>query len=594
MFFSKDVVFFHAPSVYDFRQHKAASGPIADVIPSSTVFDMYPMGLTSIAEYMEDRGCRVQLVNLASRMLNDSNFDVEKTIARSRAILFGIDLHWLPHAQGSIEIAKIIKKYHPHKKVLIGGLTASYFHRQLMDYPCVDYVLRGDSVEEPCYRLLQAVTQNLSLEEVPNLTYKDAEGRIKENDLSHIPDNLDYVNIPGYRYVLKSAFKYGSLRNLMPFADWLNYPITPLLTSRGCSYNCAVCGGGKSAYRKICRRQRPAFRSPERLIEDVKLISSFSRAPIFVVHDLRQGGEKYASQFLERLSRENVDNEFILELFKPAREDFFTRVNEAVSRYSLQISMESPLERIRKRYGKFGSSSNEEIFNTLHAAFKKGCQKVDLFFIIGLPGQSYADALECISYTRELHLQLKKELGRPVNVVPFAAPYAPFLDPGSIVDGDTAGFGYTKFWNNLEDYRRALMAPSWKYMLNYETAWMSRDELVEATYDVALGLNDLKFEMGLLDLESSRGVRTKLEKSKKMITAIDAAVESQLGHIPKEPIPPQKAKLILEKVKEVQEIEERESVLCGNEEMRWPIDKRFRNFFCLLRLFLKLGRESLS
>ena len=64
-----DILFLHAPSVYDFRKHKAVLGPIADVIPSTSVFDMYPIGLTSIAEYLESKGYRAQLINLAYRML---------------------------------------------------------------------------------------------------------------------------------------------------------------------------------------------------------------------------------------------------------------------------------------------------------------------------------------------------------------------------------------------------------------------------------------------------------------------------------------------------------------------------------------------
>ena len=39
-----DVVLVHAPSVYDFRERSIFYGPISDVIPSSPVFEMYPVG----------------------------------------------------------------------------------------------------------------------------------------------------------------------------------------------------------------------------------------------------------------------------------------------------------------------------------------------------------------------------------------------------------------------------------------------------------------------------------------------------------------------------------------------------------------------
>lgn len=73
-----DLVLLHAPSMYDFRNKSLLVGPISDVVPSSPVFEMYPIGFTSIADYLERRGFRVKIVNIANRMLQDKNFDVEK------------------------------------------------------------------------------------------------------------------------------------------------------------------------------------------------------------------------------------------------------------------------------------------------------------------------------------------------------------------------------------------------------------------------------------------------------------------------------------------------------------------------------------
>jgi radical SAM superfamily enzyme YgiQ (UPF0313 family) len=117
-----NLVLLHAPSVYDFRQESILYGPVSDVVPSTTVFEMYPIGFTTLAEHLERHGLRVRIVNLAVRMLNNARFDVERQIRRLRPDAFGIDLHWLPHAHGAIEVAKIVKKLHPHTPVIFGGL----------------------------------------------------------------------------------------------------------------------------------------------------------------------------------------------------------------------------------------------------------------------------------------------------------------------------------------------------------------------------------------------------------------------------------------------------------------------------------------
>ena len=75
-----DLILLHAPSVYDFRKKTILYGPVSDLIPPSYVFEMYPIGLTSIAEYLGRAGYRVRIVNLAVRMLRDSKFDAESFI----------------------------------------------------------------------------------------------------------------------------------------------------------------------------------------------------------------------------------------------------------------------------------------------------------------------------------------------------------------------------------------------------------------------------------------------------------------------------------------------------------------------------------
>ena len=120
-----DLVLLHAPSIYDFRKVTNLLGPISDVIPSTPVFEMYPIGFSSIAEHLGQNNFSVRIINLAYRMLSNPKFDVEKAIRKLHPLAFGIDLHWLPHAHGSVEIAKICKKYHPDIPVMFGGYSSS-------------------------------------------------------------------------------------------------------------------------------------------------------------------------------------------------------------------------------------------------------------------------------------------------------------------------------------------------------------------------------------------------------------------------------------------------------------------------------------
>jgi len=205
-------------------------GPVADAVPSTDEFEMYPVGLTSIASYLGKNQYNVRIINLAYRMLKDPAYDVEARLGRVHSTVFGIDLHWLPHANGALAIAELTKRLHPESYVLMGGLSSSYYHKELIGYPFVDFVLRGDSTEEPCRQLLHSIRHGEPLESVENLTWKRPGGEVVSNPITFIPSNLDYIDVPDYLYAIRLMLKYRSVEDISPYLRWLKHPTTMLLT----------------------------------------------------------------------------------------------------------------------------------------------------------------------------------------------------------------------------------------------------------------------------------------------------------------------------------------------------------------------------
>ncbi len=528
-----DLVLLHPPTVYDFRKKTILYGPVSDVVPSTPIFEMYPIGFTSLAEYLERVGYRVRIVNLAVRMLNNPRFDAEEQIRKMESSLFGIDLHWLPHVQGAIEVARLVKKHHPISAVVMGGLSASYYSRELMQYPEVDYVLRGDSTEEPLRQLMDCLSKGGDHSSVPNLTWRDAKGEIRENPLSHVPSSLDDVMLDCYGHTLRSVVRHLDLRNYIPFKRWLRYPIMGVLTCRGCTRNCAFCGGSSFAFRRVCNRDRTAFRSPEAVARDVTQIQRISRGPIFILGDIRQPGNGYADHLLDLLRRQKVKNQIMIEIFGPASEGFLRTIGEVCPGFCIEISPDSHDPEVRRAMGK--NYTNEAVEETALNAVKAGCKRVDVFFMIGLPHQTYQSVIDTVDYC-ELLLQ-RPDLEK--KVIPFIAPLAPFLDPGSLAFEHPERYGYRLFYNTLEEHRRAMLAPSWKYMLNYETQWLTRDDIVASTYEAGLHLNRLKAKYGIIPADTAEDIERRTIRASQIIRQLDeivaqgepAAIEERLAHL---------------------------------------------------------------
>jgi B12-binding domain/radical SAM domain protein len=546
--FRRDLVLLHPPALFDFRTRPAFLGPVADAVPSTAMFEMYPVGMTSIAAFLERNHYNVEIVNLAYRMLQDFRFDVADHLRQMTAPVFGIDLHWLPHVEGALGVAELVKRLHPESRTVLGGLSASYYHDELVRYPFVDFVLRGDSTEEPARQLLQALRESRPLETVENLTWKRPDGEVVVNPLTFVPAGLDYVDVPAYRYLLRSVFKYRSLRNLVPHLEWLRYPVTLLLSARGCTENCAVCGGSRSAYRSICARDRPAFRSPEKLAEDVEVIGTFSRAPIFMVHDPRMGGMQRALRFFSLLERMQPPNEMVFELYYPGDDGFFEGLARSVPNWSIEITLESPDEALRKRNGKF-PWSNKVVEDTIARALAHGCRRLDIFFMTGLPGQRYEDALKIVDYCE----QLLDRFGADGRLHPFVAPLGPFLDPGSRAFEEPS-FGYSTLYRTLEEHRQAFLHTGWQKILSYETSGMTRDEIARATYDVAERLNELKHRHALVDDRTFAAVRSRLALARRLI---DSAADADGAG---------------ERAAELSQ----HCTMFGDDELKWPMRHGFR------------------
>ena len=513
-----DLLLLHAPSVYDFRERAILYGPVSDMVPSSTVFEMYPLGFLTIASYLLAQGMSVRIVNLALRMMNDRRFDVPAFIASQRPRAVGIDLHWLPHAHGALEIARIVKEIHPGVPVIFGGLSSSYFHKELVAYPQVDYVLRGDSTEPPLHELLVALRDGKPVDRIPNLSWKDA-GGVRVNPHTFVPTSLDYVDIRP-DLVIEMMARYRDFAGPLPFRGWWRSPIAAVFTVKGCAYECVTCGSSHTTCTHLTKRQRPVFRSPASLVANVEAFARLTKGPIALIGDLRMAGDAHASEVLERLRRSDVQNEIIVELFGVPPLEFLREIDRCLPHWSIEFSPESHDQAVRNAQEGEADYTTAEMEQMLREALRLRCARLDVFFMIGLPGQTLASVHGTVDYCERLF-----ELGdRRLSC--YISPMGPFIDPGSRGFEEPERFGYRLFARTLEEHRQLLVQPTWEHILNYETKWMTRRELVDATYDAAERLNELKIRYGRISTRRGRKVAANIAAARALRARLEATLAS--------------------------------------------------------------------
>jgi radical SAM superfamily enzyme YgiQ (UPF0313 family) len=268
--------------------------------------------------------------------------------------------------------------------------------------------------------------------------------------------------------------------------------------------------------------------------EDIRRIAEMTGAPVIVLGDLLQAGREYGERFLAAMKRNCIRNEVCIEFFSPPPTDFLETVADSLLTFNIEISPESHDINVRKTFGK--SYDNTALEGMIETLISVGCKRVDLFFMVGLPNQTYASVMDTVKYCGELMERYGSD-GTPGRILPLIAPLAPFIDPGSVIFEDPEKYGYRFFYRTLKEHRKAMLMPSWKFTLNYETKWMSRDDIVRATYDGALKLIDLKEHYGVIGTKKAERIRDHLTRaialSRKIIDPlnVDNALRNEIMNL---------------------------------------------------------------
>src|SRR6187549_3329184 len=107
-----DLVLLHAPAFFDFRKRQDIYFPFLGTsgdVPITPLYEYFPVGFKTLQRHLGDRGHDVKILNLASLFLRYPHLPTEVVIGALNAPIVGIDLHWMIHVQGALEIAKRIK-----------------------------------------------------------------------------------------------------------------------------------------------------------------------------------------------------------------------------------------------------------------------------------------------------------------------------------------------------------------------------------------------------------------------------------------------------------------------------------------------------
>lgn len=510
-----DIILVHPPAIYDFRRKPIFPGALGNTV-SGLQFTKPPIGMLSIADYLDRHGYRVIIDNLGDRMVHVPDFDVQEHLKNRSTPIFAIGLHFQQHCQGAIDIARLCKQLHPGALVIMGGLTATVFHDEIIEkYNFVDAVVRGEA-ERPLLKLLRAFEKHGKLTETPNLTFRTDSGRICVTPLMAPSENLD-------------EFEFTRLDLLEP----QNAIYSPqevnrwsLSVCRGCTYNCAICGGSAHSFKKHFGMARPAFRSPAKIVADMKRLNDVDVRFIGLYQDPRMAGQGYWQELLATIIKEKPQIERLsLDLLAPADETFIREIARIGRRVILHFCPDTGCDAVRWQLGRHYST--EKMLETI-----KICHQYHIpvtnFFSVGLAGESMTQVQETWRLWEQLdalnHEALEQgHFGDISDAVPIGGQVmgSILIDPGSPAFHAPEKYGYKLLYKDLEAYIHGLSQPAWSQWLNYETRVLDRNAIVDLIHRSVEFTIDQREKYGFYSAYEAHYERCRLEADRVIVQEME-------------------------------------------------------------------------
>lgn len=378
-------------------------------------YGLFPVGLPALVNVLRANGIEVQGVVHPMEMQLDGSFRLENWLrdhGSARVIL--IDMHWYEHCYGAVETARVCKQILPHAYIVMGGLSASGFAREILEnFPFIDFIIRGDA-EMPLLKLVKLLLSSRSkpsadeLAEVPNLSYQN--DGVVENELSYTgtTEDLDALNFTDIDFVRHHREYYVHEYIVTDLAQArLALQTSPytgrwLCTARGCKHGCSYCGGSKMAHKKLAGRNGLVTRSPDRMVDDLVRLRQNGVIQASLSYDIADMGQDYWSELFAEIRRRNVKIGLYNEFFQIPSADFVEAFVEHSDPAHSCLAL-SPLagnERVRHLNGK--QYNNDAFFDILEVLSRK---RVFLFvyFSLNLPGETRETFEETLDFARAIY-----------------------------------------------------------------------------------------------------------------------------------------------------------------------------------------------
>lgn len=347
-----------------------------------------PMGIGYLSSYLKREGHDVSLLDL--NVTEATRRNIIERLREYRPDVVGVPIM----CTGMDQVRDVVDtvKRNSGAPVVLGGAQASALPEHSLRFTGADYVVIGEG-EVTTAELVAALGSASDLARVRGLGYL-VDGEYAQNEPRPLVKDLDTLPMPDWRLINPRNYRIAPV-----LSSAKAFPIAPVVTSRGCPFDCTFCAG-KSIWGKSYR-----FRQAVPVVDEIQmLMKDFGVREIFMGDDNFNLRTSHATDICEELMRREV------------------KVPWACPNGVRVDSLNPDLLALMKRSGchlvGLGIESGDQ--GVLDMARKsldlsivpRVCQEIDSagitavgFFVLGLPGDTRETIEKTMRFSRRLPLK---------------------------------------------------------------------------------------------------------------------------------------------------------------------------------------------
>lgn len=275
---------------------------------------------------------------------------------------------------------------------------------------------------------------------------------------------------------------------------------------------------------------KPAFRSPKKIVRDIKKLNEYGINFIGLFQDARMAGRGYWQELVEEFKKERPYLERLsLDILGPVDEDYIKQVSKISRNIILHFCPDTGSDEVRGILGR--NYSSKQLIETLKLCHKYHVP-VTNFFSVGLAGETEKHMKKTWKLWEKLDDMDFKAFSRGYfgdieESVPIGGQILGpiLLDPGSMAFDSPEKYGYKLLYRTLEEYAEHLSRPSWHQWLNYETLVADRKKIVDMIQRSIEFTIDQREKYGFYSREEAYYERCRVEADRVVINKVDRIMD---------------------------------------------------------------------